>query len=79
MTVKNSKLDRQIEPEMPSNVFVTVDNSNSEEQILQRDTKFEAGLSSKELHCEKFKAESVDSLDNELTTSVVAAKLLGAP
>ena len=79
MTVNNSKLDRQIEPEMPSNVFVTVDNSNSEEQILQRDTKFEAGLSSEELHCEKFKAESVDSSDNELTTSVVAAKLLGAP
>ena len=79
MTVNNSKLDRQIEPEMPSNVFVTVDNSNSEEQILQRDTKFEAGLSSEELHCEKFKAESVDSLDNELTTSVVAAKLLIAP
>ena len=54
MTVNNSKLDRQIEPEMPSNVFVTVDNSNFEEQILQRDTKFEAGLSSEELHCEKF-------------------------
>ena len=70
---------RTIQSQIPSNVFVPVDNSNSEEQILPRDTKFEAGLSSEELHCETSKTESVVSLDDDLTTSGVAAKLPGAP
>ena len=73
------KSSRTFQSHMPSNVFVPVDDSNSEEQILMRDTKFEAGLSSEELHCERLKAESVDSLDDDQTTSGAAAKLPGAP